>query len=394
MGRISKPGRIRRAPAWIALLALALLAGCRDRVASDPPGAWWVGRGPAVRELLGQLAQLEGTPLARRARELAATLPDCSSVGVHAPDGDVTKLAEGVRCLRDDDPLEAIRRAAQSDLVFALPRAPDTALRGALRSEDGTLALDLRWNDPPAGGALGLLVPGGEPAGPDRLASARRLLALRVRPRAGLDLAALVPEGSQADRLFRLKSALLSSAVLDGTWEGAVYLPDRAGGMPGVAIALGFSLRSAAIAAIERFVADLQATWPVHRSELQLAAGDGACLPDLNVLPELAPCYVATADALVVAWNPASLERALAQASRSEPQASEVHPGGSAPNAPARLDLDLSLIESADDLLARAFPGSSPPLRWPWRRVVASGGESDGALALRVTFVPIEGSAS
>jgi hypothetical protein len=389
VGRISKH-------AWIALLALTALVGCRGSDPGEPRGAWWAGRGPAVRELLDQLAQLEGTPLARNARELAAALPDCESVGAHAPDGDVAKLASGARCLRDGDRLEEIRRAAQSDLVFALPRAPETALRGALRSENGALALELRWADPPAGGALGLLVPGGEAAGPDRLASARRLLQLRVRPRAGLDLAALVPEGSQADRLFRLKSALLSSAVLDGTWEGAVYLPERAGGMPGVAVALGFSLRSAAIAAIERFIADLQETWPVHKSELHLAAGDGACLPDLNVLPELAPCYVATADALVVGWNPASLERALAQVSRSEPQASEVQQGGRAANAddaPARADLDLALISRADDLLARAFPGSSP-LRWPWSRVVASGGVRGGTLELRVTFVPPTGSAS
>jgi hypothetical protein len=384
VGRISKHRRARRAFAWSALCALALGVGCRASDPGDPPGAWWAGRGPAVRELLGQIAQLEGTPLARSARELAAALPDCESVGAHAPDGDLAKLVLGARCLGDGDPLEEIRRAAQSDLVFALPRAPDTALRGALRTESGALALDLRWVDPPSGGALGLLVPGAEPAGPDRLASARRLLQLRVRPRAGLDLAALVPEGSQADRLFRLKSALLSSAVLDGTWEGAVYLPERAGGIPGVAIALGFSLRSAAIAAIERFVADLQETWPVHKSKLHLAAGDGACLPDLNVLPELAPCYVATNDALVVGWNPASLERALASAPPD---------GADAADAPARADLDLALISRADDLLSRALPGSSP-LRWPWSRVVASGGMRGGTLELRVTFAPPAGSAS
>ena len=84
------------------------------------------------------------------------------------------------------------------------------------------------------------------------------------------------------------------------------------------------------------------------------------------------------------------------QASRSEPQASEVHQGGSAANAddaPARADLDLALISRADDLLARAFPGSSP-LRWPWSRVVASGGVRGGTLELRVTFVPPTGSAS
>lgn len=389
VGRISENRRARRACAWIALCALAPFVGCGPSAPTELPGAWWAGRGAAAREILAQIAQLDGTPLARRARELAAALPECEWVGAHAPDGDLAKLAQSARCLGDGDPLERIRRASGSDLlVFALPNSRGAALRGALRFENGALTLDLRWPDPPAEGVLRLLVPGDAPAGPDRLASSGRLVSLRVRPRAGLDLAALVSSGSQADRLFRLKSGILVSAVLDGTWEGAVYLPERAGGMPGIAVALGFSARSAAVAAMERFIADLQQTWPVHRSELHGPAGDGACLPDLNVLPDLAPCYVATADSLVVGWNAASLARALAGAtdSRSQPNASE--------DAPARLDLDLALIQRADDLLARALPGAQPPLRWPWSRVLASGGEEDGALVLRVTLLPLPRSAS
>jgi len=414
VGRRSNNHRARRARAWIAQALFALLpfVGCGPSAPAEPPGAWWAGRASVVRGVLAQIEELDGTPLARRARELAAALPECESVGVHALDGDVAKLAEGVRCLGEGDPLERIRRASGSDLVFAMPNAGGETLRGALHLENGALGLDLRWPDPPAEGALGLLVPGDAPAGPDRLASTGRLVSLRVRPRAGLDLAALVPEDSQADQLFRLGSGILAGAVLDGTWEGAVYLPERTGGMPGIALALGFSVRSAAVAAIEHLIADLQQTWPVHRSELRGPAGDGACLPDLNVLPELAPCYVATADSLVVGWNAMSLQRALAgpqgreaarapQVSRSEPQASEDHRAGEAersvgpregvpgtPDAPARLDLDLALIQRADDLLARAFPGSQPPLRWPWSRVLASGGDEDGALVLRVTLLP------
>jgi hypothetical protein len=390
VGLTSTSRRRRCARAWLALLALALLAvlaGCRSSAPGEPPGAWWAARTPALRALLAQLAQLEGTPIARRAHELAALLPACDVVGVHDPAGAIAVLAAPPRCLAAGDPLERLLRADGGDLVFALPRESAAALRGALRSENGALALDLRWPDPPAEGALRLLVPGDTPAGPDRLASMGRLASLRVRPRAGVDLAALVPEGSQADRLFRLKSGLLASAVLDGTWEGAVYLPERAGGMPGVALALGFSLRDPAVAAMERFIADLAKTWPVHRSAFARPEGEGACLSDLNVLPDLAPCYVATSDALVVGWNATSLARAL-QASRSEPKASEVDEGGPAfSDAPARLDLDLALIRRADDLLARAFPDSQPPLRWPWDRVLAHGGEENGALVLRMTLV-------
>src|SRR5262245_7089994 len=386
--RCWKLRQTRRARAPIALLALAALAGCSRPEQSELPGTWWAGRTASVRELLAQLAELEGTPVARRARELAAALPECEWVGVHARDGDVSKLVEDVRCLAEGDPLEQIRCASGSDLVFALPNAGGSALRGELHSENGALALDLRWSDPPAQAALGLLIPGDTPAGPHRLASPGPPFPLRVRPRPGLDLGARVPEGSQAGRLFRLKGELFASAVLDGAWEGAVYLPERAGGMPGIAVAVGFTMRSAAVAAMERFLADLERTWPVHRSNLPGHAGDGACLSDLNVLPDLAPCYVATADALVVGWNSASLGRALAG------PAAPSSTGPPPPDAPARLDLDLALIQRADDLLARAFPGSHPPLRWPWSRMLASGGERAGALELRVTLLPPVRSAS
>ena len=366
----------------LALIAPALLAGCGACSDQGSPGAWWAGRSTAVRAILEQLSQLEGTPLARRARQLAQTLPECESVGVHAPDGDIARLAEGVRCLAPGDPLEAALRGADRDLVFALPSAGGGPLRGVLRIDDTVLVVDLRWQEPRTCGALGLLVPGEELAGPDRLASAGRLVHLRVRPRDGLDLAALIPADSQADRLFRLRSGILAGAVLDGTWEGAVYLPERAGGMPGAAIALGFSLRSAAVAAAERFVADLQETWPVSRSDLHLAGGDGACLADLNVLPDLAPCYVATTDALVFGWNPASLERALAGAMMT------------VPDAAGRLDVNLALIERADDLLAHHFTGSERPLAWPWSRLVASGGSDGDALVLRLKLVAARRSAS
>ena len=76
----------------VALLALGLLAGCRSSEPDEPPGAWWAARGPALRALLGQLEQLEGTPIARHARELAAALPACEVVGVHDPAGAIESV--------------------------------------------------------------------------------------------------------------------------------------------------------------------------------------------------------------------------------------------------------------------------------------------------------------
>ena len=353
-----------RARARAGWLAAAALAGCSGEPAPEavgPPGAWWVGRTPAVAAVLGQLGQLEGTPLARAALQLAAVLPDCPTVGARADAADFGPLLFETRCVDPGDTLAAALGRTDAEIVFALPAERGARAHGALRFDPGALVVDLSWPRADADGALALLLPGDEPAGPDRLASRGRLVHVRVRPRGGLDLGALVPADSQADRLFRLRSDLFASAVLDGTWEGAVYLPERADGMPGVALALGFRVKSAAVAAAERFLADLGETWDVHRAALRLGPAEGACLPALNVLPDFAPCYVATDGALVVGWNPASLERALAE------------DGGDVPGAGARLDVDLALIHRADALIARRLDTALVPLRWPWRRLRAAG---------------------
>jgi hypothetical protein len=366
-----------------ALLAAALLAGCA-RQPSGPDGAWWAGTAPEVRTLLGQLRQLEGTPLAKLAEQLEGALPDCAVFGAQAPDGDAKRLAEGVRCLAAGDPLEQARRAANADVAFVLPGSERAPLHGALRFEAGTLAADLHWASPHAEGVLGLLLPGDEPVGADRLASSGRIVHLRVRPLGGIDLAALLPEDSQGVSLFGLqrglRSGLLASAVLDGTWEGAVYAPEQHSGMPGVAFALGFRLRDAASAAARQLVDDLQRAWPVHRSEFAHDAGSGACLLDLNVLPELAPCYVVTENAILLGWNPRSLERALGgNVARAVPAREEA----------GRLDVDLALMRRADEILNRhvAAPGRRSALPWPWTRLLGSGGVERGSLVVRLTLV-------
>jgi hypothetical protein len=68
------------------------------------------------------------------------------------------------------------------------------------------------------------------------------------------------------------------------------------------------------------------------------------------VLPELAPCYVATATRW--SWAGTREPRARARASRASRATVARRPA----TTPARLDLDLALIQRADDLLARAFP--------------------------------------
>ena len=370
VGRRSNNRRARRARAWIAQALFALLpfVGCGPSAPAELPGAWWAGRAAVVRDVLAQIAQLEGTPLARRARELAAALPECESVGVHAPDGDVAKLAEGARCLARRRPARADppRVGKRSGLRAARATRERRALRGALRFENGALTLDLRWPDPPADGALAPARArrrAGRPrSAREHGATRRRCACARARdstsPRSCPKTAR--PTGCSGSRA---ESSRARCSTAPG--RAAVYLPERAGGMPGIAIALGFSARSAAVAAIEHFD---------RRSPADLArASQRAARPRRRRRLPARPERAARARAVLCGDR----RRAGRGLERREPRSarSRASRARSAPDAPARLDLDLALIQRADDLLARAFPGSQPPLHWPWSRVLASGGE-------------------
>ncbi len=349
--------------ATLAGLALCA-AACSERPAPTPQrptGALLVAQRPGLARLLDQLARLDGTPLARRARELGAALPACDVLEAHAPDGDAGELLAGLRCRPTPSELAFLHdeRGAR-DLVFELPLRDGGRLRGALTwREPGDVELELHVPESLATGARALLMPGREAAGPGVLSGEGSLVHVRLRPQGGLDLASLIPAGGQADRLFRLRSQLFSGAVLDGTWEAAVYLPDPAGGMPRAALALGFSRRAPAVAAVEKFLREIQAAWPVRRSFFAVGEASGACLLDLAVLPELAPCYVAAEQALVIGWNPASVRKALEAAAPAELSG----PGGAI--------VELARFAEADVLLPQG--GRVPARRWPWRRLRADG---------------------
>ena len=359
--------RQRRAATLAGLMLCA--AACAEPAAPPaqrPTGALLVAQRSGLARLLEQLARLEGTPVARRARELAAALPPCDALEAHAPDGSAAELVAGLRCRPAPSDLAFLHdERGGRDLVFELPLEDGSRLRGGLSwREPGDVELELFVPNSLATGARALLMPGREAAGRGVLSGADSLIHARLRPERGLDLAALIPAGGQADRLFRLRSELFSGAVLDGTWEAAIYLPDHAGAMPRAALALGFSLRAPAVAAVEGFMREIQAAWPVHRSFFSVGEASGACLLDLALLPELAPCYVAAEQALVIGWNPASLRKALEAAAPVELSG----PGGAI--------VELARFAEADVLLPEG--GRVPTRRWPWRRLRAEG-ERDGA---------------
>ena len=136
-----------------------------------------------------------------------------------------------------------------------------------------------------------------------------------------------------------------------------------------------------AVAAMEQFVDELRSTWPVHRSDFAVGDARGACLLDLNLMPELAPCYVASPKALVVGWNPASLRTAL-----ESPAASALGGEGGA-------IVDLSRFGEADARLSEHFARESrpDPQTLPWQRLSLRSRRNGGGVQVRAR---LEGSPS
>jgi hypothetical protein len=369
--------RSARALAVAAGLLLSACSAQRPPDADLPPGALLFARTAALQRLLATAARLEGTPLARAAGGLAARLPACEWTQARADSS--SGLADALACGEPDGPLAALdRERAEHDLAFALPVGRPARLVGAADiGADGTLAVSLLLPPDALAGPAGFLLPGTEPAGLPVLAAGEQLLHARVRADRRLDLAAFVSAESQAARLFHLESALFSGLVLDGTWEAAIYLPEPGEAMPRAALALGVRERAAAISAIEAFIEEVRASWPVQRRPFSVGAANGACLPDLALLPDLAPCYVATERALVAGWNAASLRHALAGET-------DLLGGLGGPGA---LFLDLARVEEADARLRARLPAGaaqSPPPTYPWSRVSLRGEREPGGVRLQL----------
>ncbi len=370
-------------PVSLALAACLVIAGCSRPEAPGaglPPGALLVARRAALERLLATAAQLAGTPLARQALALAQRLPRCEWVEAQAPTG--AELAGALACGDPAGPLAALHRArGEHDIAFALPLRGDARWIGSANvAADGGVTASLVLPGDVLTGAAAFLLPGPEPAGLPVLSASEQLVHARVRAAERLDLASLVSADGQASRLFQLKSELFSGLVLDDTWEAAVYLPEAGQHSPRAALALGMRERAAAVAAIEGFLENVRTSWSVHRSAFSVGRANGACLLDLNLLPDLAPCYVATERALVVGWNPASLRKALDGEAEEPGVSTELGGAGS-------LVLDLARMEEADARLRALAPSTDlllPQQVYPWRRLMLSGESARGGIQLRL----------
>jgi hypothetical protein len=370
--------RLRALASWTG--ACLALAACAPASPPDawPEGAVIAGRGAALVTLLAQLQRLEGTPLARRAEAIAGGLGACQQVEGRDPAGSLAQAAQALGCAGAEGRFAAVHAwRGDRDLAFALPLEGGARIRGAASlSAAGDVDVELSLPRDAFGDARRLFLPGTRPAGAGVLSGDERLVHLRLRPDSGLDLASLIPAGGQAEQLFRLKSGLFQGLVLDGTWEAALYVPEPGRPMPRAALALGFTSRRAAQIAMDGFVEEIESTWPVRRTAFSVGAATGTCFPELKLLPDLAPCYVATERALVIGWNPASVRKALDGA------AGGADDGGAGGFASAEL---ARFAEADARLTALAREDAvSAPIRWPWRRAVADGTRDGNRVRIRV----------
>jgi len=344
-----------------------------------PEGNLLVARTPALRRLLEQLGELEGTLVARRAAQLLHSLPDCDRVEARsAVDAELWSTLE---CFDLDGDLAGLDRTrAEADIAFALAGPPHDRTVGTLTiAIAGDVDAEILLPESRFQSARALLLPGSEAAGPPLLNREDELAHARLRPEGGIDIASLVPASSQADRMFQLKSELFAGAVLDGTWEVALYLPEPGHPMPRAALAVGFAFREPAIRAMEGFLSKLLSNWPLQRSDFSLGPAQGACLLDLKLMPDFAPCYAATESALVIGWNAASVRKALARESPNK-RTNEL------PQSAHALTLELARFPEADALFAGLEPNAAPPMAtsWPWRRLTADGEREAGTVRVRI----------
>ncbi|MEM9174432.1 MAG: hypothetical protein AAGC67_04300 [Myxococcota bacterium] len=279
----------------------------------------------ALEPLLDVASTLSGTPLAREAAALRVRLTGCRTAGFtfdRVPDG---AAFAATRCLDapslDEGDTERIafgseRRGDAAGLVlWPVGETGRLELR-ITTTEAGHVALDGFLRPSGDDDVRGLLVPAHDPPENPVLRPADAFVHARLRPRGGLRLARFLPEGGQADRMFALKGRLLEGALLRGTIELAFLPPSGDEDMPLAIGALPHRGAGPIQAALDEALDQLESTWPIERTPKRFAVAadgprEGACFETLPLLPGLAPCWVVTPDALVIAWREAAITAAL-----------------------------------------------------------------------------------
>jgi hypothetical protein len=352
----------------IAVLAASLSLSCGG--ASDlPPGFFLDGEAAPILRFLGDLESLEGTPLARLAATVRRRLGECERIRGQAGEGDLRSLAEALQCAGRGSPSPFPSLAGEAQVVWSLEIAPRRHLIGqGRRDDDGAVTLAAELPALSREDALSLLLPSADEPGPTLLSRRGALVQGRFKADRGLDLARYFSDDEQVVGLFQLKSQILAGLLLEGSWELALYEPAEGELMPPLALAVDFTRKSAAETAWNAYLREVEKQWGFVAVPFSLGRYEAACLPDVRVLPELAPCYAFAEEALVLGWNRMSLEKALG-GEPSEELADR-----------SRLVVELGALPRADSRLTAALrerlgaAGEKPsPIEYPWNRLVLSG---------------------
>jgi hypothetical protein len=374
---VSAIPRARRATALLPLLLVA--AACRREPLDDlPAGTLWSGDAAAARSVLASVARLESTPVGIAAAELDRRLAHCRRFLAHCPPGRPCDLASTLTCQPEATNATLARKAelarGDADWLFVRRDGERRLAAWGKVAPGGELSVRATFDD---GGdhpaAWEGLLPARRAPGPPVLSDGHVLLHVRLRPEGGV--ASLAPAtASTAGQLYGIDARLLASMALEGTSELAVYDPVPDALIPPMALAVHVRERAAAIRGMEALLAHVHQRWGATRVAWKLGPYEGACLADVNVLPELAPCYVATDRALVVGWNQLSVAVALL-----EPP---IAPAGDGSTA----TVELARFAGADARLRASWRSQrTDSLAYPWKRMTLSGSKrwSDYELALR-----------
>ncbi len=342
--------------------------GCHPeeaRQADWPTQATIVGKAHALESVLLRLERMQGTPLARLAANLRERTLECTDLSLTWAPESPESLPWSAACIAEDSaPAWVSALAGAGDLALVVPVSGELRLAGRAEiAPSGTVRFEGQWVELRPGAAEeSWLVPHRTEPGPPRLADTSALLHVRFRPAAPIEVADLIPAGSQADEMFRLKSRVFSSAVLGGPLELVAYLPSEAEPLPPLAVALDVRSQTAARSAMQHFVDTLEQRWPIQSREIEVSGISGECLVELRLIPGLNPCYVVTDEALVLGSSEAVLHAAL-----------DPRPTPRLPTA-GGFQLRLARFPEADQRLSRAASASAPAasFRYPWDALFGS----------------------
>lgn len=343
----------------VVLAVLAVTPGCR-RAAEEvrPAGLHLVANGSALARALGASARLTGTPLGDASARSLEAARSCARVVASAPSGKLEDLLDALRCEAPTGDLALLaEQQGAADLAVASGMGGPWSVFVARVDAHGSLEGELTFPVEHRGMAT-LISPAEKMPGAALFSSDGALLRGRLRAVGGIDVDKLKTKGKTSEKMKLPDFAgVLSDTLLDGVWELAVYAPPSDRTVPRLAFALGVTSTRAANAGMDALLRELETSWQLHRSAFRVGDSEGACLLDLTVLPDLAPCWVLADDHIAIGWNQETLQHALAP---ERPRDAALAAG--------RLAVDFAGMSPVDEALTRAaFPDVAPAtVLYPW----------------------------